>query len=103
VAEPRTTGALQALERVLRQQAAVFQLTSLADEPFAARLREILRLDATTMDVARVSFWRLRRDPEAIHCESLYLCAEDRHEDGVVLLARDFPRYFEALRSGQPI
>jgi diguanylate cyclase (GGDEF)-like protein/PAS domain S-box-containing protein len=103
VAEPRTTGALQALERVLRQQAAVFQLTSLADEPFAARLREILRLDATTMDVARVSFWRLRRDPEAIHCESLYLCAEDRHEDGVVLLARDFPRYFEALRTGQPI
>ena len=92
MAGPRQTGPLQALERVLRQQAAVFQLSSLAAEPFAARIRAILRLDATTLDVARVSFWRLGRDPEAIHCESLYRAAEDRHDGGVVLLARDFPR-----------
>ena len=103
LADEKNTVPLEVLERVLRQQAAVFRLSSLAADSFAARLREIVRLDARTLDVARVSFWRLRRDPEAIHCESLYLAAEDRHEDGVVLLARDFPRYFEALRTGKPI
>jgi len=91
------------LERVLRQQAALFRLASLAEQPFAPRLQEIVRLDARTLGIGRVSFWSLHRGPESIHCESLYLLHEDRQEEGVVLLARDYPRYFAALRTGQPI
>jgi diguanylate cyclase (GGDEF)-like protein/PAS domain S-box-containing protein len=103
VAEAQRDVMHEVVERVLRQEAALFRLASLAAEPFAPRVREIVSLDARTLGVARVSFWRLCREPEAIRCESLYLLAEDRHEKGVELFQRDFPRYFAALRTGQPI
>jgi diguanylate cyclase (GGDEF)-like protein/PAS domain S-box-containing protein len=91
------------VQRVLRQEAALFRIASLGYQPFETRLREIVRLDATTLDVARVSFWALEPEPEAIRCRTLYQLPLDRHDSGAVLTARDFPRYFDALRSGQPI
>ena len=95
----------EVVQRVLRQEAALYRIASLGYQTFALRLKEIARLDATTLDVARVSFWSLKTGagPEAIHCEELYLLREDRHESGAVLTAREFPRYFKALKTGQPI
>lgn len=105
---PTRTGAANAalaevVQRVLRQEAALFRIASLASQEFEARVREIVRLDATTLEVARVSFWALQQEPEAIKCQALYQLADDRHDSGMVLTAQDYPRYFEALRSGQPI
>jgi diguanylate cyclase (GGDEF)-like protein/PAS domain S-box-containing protein len=93
------------VQRVLRQEAALYRIASLGYQPFALRLREIARLDATTLDVARVSFWAMKAgsSQEAIQCEELYRLREDRHESGNVLTAREFPRYFKALKTGQPI
>jgi diguanylate cyclase (GGDEF)-like protein/PAS domain S-box-containing protein len=93
----------EVVQRVLRQEAALYRIASLGYQPFSLRLREITRLDATTLDVARVSFWSLKTGPEAIHCEELYLLREDRHEAGSILTSREFPRYFKALKTGQPI
>jgi len=93
----------EVVQRVLRQEAALYRIASLGYQPFPLRLREITRLDATTLDVARVSFWSLKTGPEAIHCEELYLLREDRHDSGSILSGREFPRYFKALKSGQPI
>ena len=93
----------EVVQRVLRQEAALYRIASLGYQPFPLRLREITRLDATTLDVARVSFWSLKTSPEAIHCEELYRLREDRHESGSMLTAREFPRYFKALKTGQPI
>lgn len=94
----------EVVQRVLRQEAALYRIASLGYQTFPLRLREITRLDATTLDVARVSFWSLKTSgSEAIHCEELYLLREDRHESGTVLMGREFPRYFKALKSGQPI
>lgn len=70
------------VQRVLRQEAALYRVVSLAYQPFESRLREILRLDAVALDVARVSFWALRRNPDALHCEALYLLTLDRYEAG---------------------
>ena len=91
------------VERVLRQEAALFRIVSLAHQNFDGRLREILQLDATSLGVARVSFWTLGQPADTIRCDALYLRDEDRYETGAVLAAVDFPRYFEALRSGQAI
>lgn len=91
------------VERVLRQEAALFRIASLAHQTFETRLREIVRLDATTLAVGRVSFWTLARNPDGIRCEALYLLTGDRYESGSVLTATDFPRYFEALQTGQVI
>src|SRR5688572_14885919 len=88
------------VQRVLRQEAALFRIASLAYQPFETRLRELVRLDAATLDVGRVSFWVLQHHPEAIRCEALYLLPEDRDEAGTVLTAHDYPRYFAALRTG---
>lgn len=91
------------VRRVLRQESALYRIASLPYQSFASRLREIVRLDATTLGVERVSYWSLLEDPESIRCESLYLLTPDRHEAGIVLKASDFPRYFEALRTGHAI
>ncbi|MCI0673814.1 MAG: hypothetical protein L0Y64_25470, partial [Myxococcaceae bacterium] len=81
----------------------LFQLVSTKQQTYAERLRAILELDARTLLVKRVSYWALRGAPETIHCEDLYLAGEGRHESGLVLDAENHPRYFAALRTGQPI
>ena len=91
------------VERVLRQEAALFRIASLAHQTPETRLREIIRVDATTLAVARVSFWTMSDEPDGIRCDSLYLLDENRYESGAILTARDFPRYFAALRTGQAI
>jgi diguanylate cyclase (GGDEF)-like protein/PAS domain S-box-containing protein len=103
MAEPAESGLADVVQRVLRQEAALFRIASLTYQPYETHLRELMRLDAVTLDVARVSFWLLQEEPESIRCETLFLLAEDRYESGAVLTARDYPRYFEALRTGQPI
>ena len=64
----------EVVQRVLRQEAALYRIASLGYQPFPLRLREIARLDATTLDVARVSFWSLKSGSglQSIHCEELY-------------------------------
>jgi diguanylate cyclase (GGDEF)-like protein/PAS domain S-box-containing protein len=91
------------LERSLHQQAALLELSARGEQPFAARLHRILRVDASTIRVARVSFWSTREDPPAIHCDALYLADDERFEQGAVLEQEKFPRYFEALHSGRPV
>jgi diguanylate cyclase (GGDEF)-like protein/PAS domain S-box-containing protein len=103
VPEAAYGGLADVVQRVLRQEAALFRIASLAYQPFDTRLRAILRLDAMTLEVERVSFWALQRNPEAIRCDALYLLPEDRYEAGTVLTAQEYPRYFDALRTGQPI
>jgi diguanylate cyclase (GGDEF)-like protein len=103
MAEPATSGLADVVQRVLRQEAALFQIASLAYQPFETRIRELVRVDAFTLGVARVSFWVLQPDPESIRCAALYLLPQDRHDAGTVLTAREFPRYFAALKTGQPI
>jgi len=91
------------LQRTLRQEAALLALSAVGDQPYEARLRQILLVDAETIHAERVSFWSLREDPGAIHCEALYLAGERRFERGAVLEESSYPRYFDALRTGRPV
>lgn len=84
-------------ELKIRHQAALLKLSAQGQNTFSERLREILSTDAKVLQVGRVSFWRLSREPERISCELLYLLAEDRTEFGAEFCAQEYPAYFEAL------
>jgi diguanylate cyclase (GGDEF)-like protein/PAS domain S-box-containing protein len=88
-------------DQAQRQEQALHELASLNNQPYQERLAHLLKVDAATLDVARVSYWTRQASPEAIRCESLYLAAEQRFESGTVLSAADYPAYFEAVRTGR--
>lgn len=58
---------------------------------------------ANTLEVARVSVWMLDDGGAKITCVDLFERSEGRHSSGVELFARDFPAYFEALKSERTI
>jgi hypothetical protein len=79
--------------------AALIQLATTSTENWDARLQELLRVDAQVLGVERVGFWTLREEPPSIFCELSYVASMPGFERGRSLHARDYPRYFEALRS----
>jgi PAS domain S-box-containing protein len=87
------------IEQTLLQHSTLLKLASRPPSDFISALREILRASAEMLDVDRVSFWTYRPEPEAIFCEMLFDRARDEYERGVILLASDFPAYFESLRT----
>jgi len=91
------------VERTNRQRSALLTLSALDVADFDERLRQILRVDAHTLDVERVSAWWLRTEPKAIGLDALYRRSTAAFEGGTTLLASDFPRYFEALETGSVI
>jgi len=64
---------------------------------FEGRLQEILATAARTLQVARLSAWRLAYDQRSIRCLDLYSLRSDQHQDGGALGYADAPAYFDAL------
>ncbi len=69
-------------------------------------LQKICSLAASTLGVARVSYWSLQENNSVIACEVLYLerlksC--DQEFKGTRLSISDCPAYFEALATKRPI
>lgn len=95
-----------AFDRLRTQQAALAALVH-ADVFSAADLNAILRqlveVSARTLNVARVSVWRLTPDKQKLHCDSLFELAAGRHSTGMELTAADYPNYFAALAATELI
>ena len=73
---------------------------------FGKAIEKICSLSATTLDVARVSYWSLQENDSAIACELLYLRDSggvDEQFKGSRLAASDCPAYFAALTSKRPV
>lgn len=68
-------------DETLRQQSALLALASRQPSEYFASLQEILKCDAETLAVERVSFWNLRADATRLECQSLYLRTEGRLSD----------------------
>jgi|GEM_PF-2546246 len=66
-------------------------------------IRAITETGCAALDVARCSVWLLSDDQLTLRCLDLYERAENRHTHGVVLAASDYPEYFAALVSEEPI
>src|SRR5947208_618385 len=93
----------QALRGVLRRRSALLALAQREPEDLDSALRAIVKLDAETLDVARVSYWTIARDASQIACAVLFRSADSEFEQGAILRADQFPAYFAALSTHEAI
>ena len=94
--------------RLAGQSRALTSLTERSissDESFEDRVNAILRSAAATLDVARLSVWRLNRDTDEIECVSLHQSTATPVRDGVgTRVPRQVcPPYFAALEAERVI
>ena len=92
--------------RLRSQQVGLLKLAtsqSIFEGQFTAALQEITHLASHTLQVERSSIWFYTENRSGIYCADLYEYTTDRHSDGVVLSATDFPHYFQALETEQII
>jgi signal transduction histidine kinase/CheY-like chemotaxis protein len=66
-------------------------------------MAEVTREASRAIEVERASVWLLSADRQELRLVTLYESSPDRDTRGVVLLADEYPRYFDALESGRAI
>jgi two-component system, sensor histidine kinase and response regulator len=99
--------ALQASANTLRQHNLV--LTQLATNPLLyqndlqAALNEITQAAAKSISVERVSVWLYKKNRTVMQCLDLFEQSHHHHSEGYLLLAADYPVYFQALQTDQLI
>jgi PAS domain S-box-containing protein len=70
---------------------------------FTETIREITRVAAETLQVARVGVWLFSEDRTRIQCFTLYQLATQQHAISDELLAAQYPAYFQALERSRII
>ncbi len=83
--------------QVIRHQAALLELAKLTFSDLNSAFRTITEIAARTLDVERASIWLFNSEHTAIICHDVYQKSQNTHDQGQVLEAGDFPRYFRAL------
>lgn len=61
-------------------------------------LQSITEMATKGLDIERASIWDYTGD--SIVCEDLFEASKQAHDAGIELFAKDFPSYFEGVRSG---
>jgi PAS domain S-box-containing protein len=88
-------------QQTIRHQKALLTLAQTDLSDLKTALQIIAETDARTLDVERVSIWFFNADRSAIICRDLFQKNDESHEQGAVLRARDYPRYFRALQKSR--
>jgi PAS domain S-box-containing protein len=81
-------------------------LLALSQSPFKSlneSFQDVTEKLAKTLGTHRVSIWLYNAEKTAIICQNLYLLEEEKHESGIILWAKDFPNYFNALKNNNSI
>jgi PAS domain S-box-containing protein len=92
--------------RLAAQSSALTALTERSAEGtdrFDDRVNEILKVAADTLEVERISLWRLNETHEEIRCVSLYRRTSGRYEAGLRIARHDCRPYFDALETERVI
>jgi PAS domain S-box-containing protein len=93
-------------EEVESHRDVLLELAHSDKSDFGKAIEKICAMSATTLEVARVSYWSLQQDDSAIACELLYLRDSGGIDDqckGFGLVTSDCPAYFAALTSKRPV
>ena len=93
---------MQSEQRLQRQNASLARLALMQlDSGRSAQevFMEMTKVSAETLNVERVSIWRLSDDREQLECLSLYLKSKNLHAVAKPLQVRDLPNYFSHLAS----
>ncbi|MBH0201742.1 MAG: PAS domain S-box protein [Nitrospira sp.] len=90
----------QTEELLRRIQRGLFELAK-SPQVYEGNLQDafqlITRVAAECLHVERVSIWFFTGDRSAIQCANLYQRAIQKHSQGMVLRAIDYPKYFQEL------
>jgi PAS domain S-box-containing protein len=90
-------------DQVIRHQAALLELAKLDLSDFNSALKSIAETVAKALDIDRVSIWLFNPAHTEIRCCDLYERGEDRHDQGMVLRAEEYPNYFRTLEESRVI
>lgn len=91
------------IAKTLHYQSALLKLAQVPFTDLTTTIKQILEIDAQTLNVERVGFWLLSDDQSEIHCQDLYIKSKNSHEQGAILYAQKYPYYFHALRQDRLI
>lgn len=88
-------------ERIRRQRSAIAEL-AVADEfqtgDLSDGFRKITKIVLDTLKVERTGIWMLSDDQAELKCLSLCEAGSAKYSQGMILLTKNFSKYFEALR-----
>jgi PAS domain S-box-containing protein len=91
---------------IRRNRNVLLELAALEKSDRQLALQSILGAAARTLELERVSYWRLAGDATAIECEMLYVLSRgsvDAAFAGARLTATRYPRYFAAIVENRPV
>lgn len=96
---------VQADKRLQKQTASLAYLAAHLNKQTAplAFYQTLIKQSAQTLDVARVSVWMYSPDMQQLVCEAMYTLETQSYTQGQVLVASDFPHYFEALKQARVV
>lgn len=91
------------LAQIIRYQSALLKIAKIRTPDYKTAIKKIIEIDAKLLNVERVSFWLASNDLTEIHCQDQYLKSKNIHEKGLILYAKNYPYYFQALQQGRII
>lgn len=89
--------------RTLKFQQALLQLRDFDASDLPTFYRMATAECARAMETERVSIWLFDEPHCMLVCQTLYLCSEDQHLEGLCLESGNFPKYFEAISQFEPL
>lgn len=96
----------QRSQQMQKHRDVLLKLARADKSDFTQALASITAVAASTMDIARVSYWSLQENDSALVCELLHLGTtrnEDAQFKGARISAQESPTYFAALATKRPI
>jgi PAS domain S-box-containing protein len=81
----------------IKRKNTVIELANLVGQNFDQCLNQITSLSAKTLNVERVSVWKLNGNKSENHCQNLYNLKSDSFSKGQFLKREDHPKYFKQL------
>jgi PAS domain S-box-containing protein len=90
-------------DQLIRHQAALLELAKMNFSDLESSFQRTTEIVARTLDVDRASIWSCNPGHTEITCQDLYSRPENLHDKGLVLKAREYPRYFKALEDSRVI
>ena len=82
-----------------RYQKALLKWSNVDFENTENSIRELTEISAAALNISRVSFWLFNEERTAIVCKDLFTLEDNTHTQGMILEAKQFPNYFEALNN----
>ena len=90
-------------ELTLRTQKGLLEISKLANEDVDVFVEQVIKIDAATLGIERVSIWWISENNSEIICSKRFDCRTGMETDPIRLQKENFPRYFAALEGSLTI